>query len=463
MKKHLFTLMLLFSVFLAFAQSPTPTLTLSIADANMLPTMKPSTAHYKVDRVYGQNLQTEYYFKYGVPTSALSPFLASLHLNITSIWVDPVSGVPVQGYWTSEKVYSALVNTIDFSKSMTHLVTAADIFKSDSTRIALDSLRLNAYQTAMTAALSNKFDTPNGTSTQFINGKGELVSLQYLTDSTLMVVTQKFVSKDSVYNNPTWIGYLDYGTKLQNKPNLSVYETTSHASATYYPLTNPSGYISSVPAQSFASLTGKPTTLSGYGITDGVTTASLSSTLSNYVLTSTYTSGLAAKQNLITLTTTGSGASTFNQSTGALNIPTPTVNTYTAGTGISIASNVITNTAPYVVPVISTPTLVLGTSYQAPANKNVWVNASITHTIALTLVLSSGSSLVQLQTSPNGTTWTTINSSGYSDGVAVAVALTKTVTNNVSGEVAPSQFYRLLATTSGAGTAAITNQQLKTY
>jgi len=33
-------------------------------------------------------------------------------------------------------------------------------------------------------------------------------------------------------------------------------------------LTNDSGFISSVPAQSFASLTGKPTTLAGYGITD---------------------------------------------------------------------------------------------------------------------------------------------------------------------------------------------------
>jgi|GEM_PF-4043713 len=35
-----------------------------------------------------------------------------------------------------------------------------------------------------------------------------------------------------------------------------------------YNSTNPNGYISSVPAQTFSSLTGKPTTLSGYGITD---------------------------------------------------------------------------------------------------------------------------------------------------------------------------------------------------
>lgn len=107
--------------------------------------------------------------------------------------------------------------------------------------------------------------------------------------------------------------------------------------------------------------------------------------------------------------------------------------------------------------------MVLGTSYQAPANKNVWVNASITHTIALTLLLSSGSSTVFLETSPNNSTWTTINSAGFSDAVAVAVALNKTVTNNVSGEVQPGYYYRLRAVTSGAGSAAIVNQQLKTY
>ena len=39
-----------------------------------------------------------------------------------------------------------------------------------------------------------------------------------------------------------------------------------------YPLTgNPSGFLTSVPAQSFSSLTGKPTSIAGYGITDTLT------------------------------------------------------------------------------------------------------------------------------------------------------------------------------------------------
>lgn len=45
-------------------------------------------------------------------------------------------------------------------------------------------------------------------------------------------------------------------------------DVTTALSFTPYNATNPNAYISSVPAQAFASLTGKPTTLSGYGITD---------------------------------------------------------------------------------------------------------------------------------------------------------------------------------------------------
>lgn len=59
------------------------------------------------------------------------------------------------------------------------------------------------------------------------------------------------------YINPSWITSLPY-TKITGTPTLvSVF-------------TNDAGYLTSTPAQSFSSLTGKPTTLSGYGITDAV-------------------------------------------------------------------------------------------------------------------------------------------------------------------------------------------------
>jgi len=66
------------------------------------------------------------------------------------------------------------------------------------------------------------------------------------------------------YVNPSWIVSLPF-TKLTGTPStLSGYGITDA-----YPLAgNPSNFLTSVPAQSFSSLTGKPTTLSGYGITD---------------------------------------------------------------------------------------------------------------------------------------------------------------------------------------------------
>lgn len=125
--------------------------------------------------------------------------------------------------------------------------------------------------------------------------------------------------------------------------------TISYDNSSYYLNSNPSGYISSVPAQSFSSLTGKPTTLSGYGITDayplsgnpsGFLTsvpaqsfASLTgkpTILSGYGITDAYPlSGnpssfitQSGARNAISLTTTGtSGAATYNSGTGVLNVP----------------------------------------------------------------------------------------------------------------------------------------------
>ena len=78
-------------------------------------------------------------------------------------------------------------------------------------------------------------------------------------------------------------------------------QSTSEANAAYYPLSaNPGAYITS-------------SALSPY-----LTSASASST---YATSSGIASSLATKQNTVTLTTAGSGAATFNSTTGALNIP----------------------------------------------------------------------------------------------------------------------------------------------
>src|SRR6056300_133063 len=85
----------------------------------------------------------------------------------------------------------------------------------------------------------------------------------YLTAETShadVVVDGDFTSQDIMLRGAS-AG--SYSILTDNSANLNTaFGWGDHASA---------GYLTSVPAQSFASLTGKPTTLAGYGITDGYT------------------------------------------------------------------------------------------------------------------------------------------------------------------------------------------------
>lgn len=201
-----------------------------------------------------------------------------------------------------------------------------------------------------------------------------------------------------------------YATTTQLNTKLAITDTANKwlspgtAALLYYPLnSNPSNYLISVPAQSFASLTGKPTTLSGYGITDAyplsgnpssfLTAASITgklnisdsaamllpylrksdattlyqpvgsyatssqlalklnisdtgSMLNNYRnAINTNAAAIATKQNNISLTTTGSGAASLVGTT--LNIPTITPGTGTVtsiSTGLGLTGGTITTT-----------------------------------------------------------------------------------------------------------------------
>lgn len=109
-------------------------------------------------------------------------------------------------------------------------------------------ISVNAASFASTSALSAKFDSPTGTTAQYLRGDGTL--------ATFPTIPAGQVQSDWGQSNS---GVLDY---VKNKPDLSVYATTS-----------------------------------------------------------ALTSGLAAKQASLTLTTTGSGAASLVGAT--LNIPTP--------------------------------------------------------------------------------------------------------------------------------------------
>jgi len=162
--------------------------------------------------------------------------------------------------------------------------------------------------------------------------------------------------------------------EILNKPLLAPVATLG----TYASLTGiPSAFAPAAHTQAFSTITSTPTTLAGYGITDGLT----ASALAPYATSADLTTGLATKFNnpagtvaqylrgdgtaatfptavsafandsayvsqagarsAISLTTTGTGgAATYNSATGVLNVPTyansgGTVTSVTAGTGLS--------------------------------------------------------------------------------------------------------------------------------
>lgn len=100
-------------------------------------------------------------------------------------------------------------------------------------------------------------------------------------------------------------------------------------------LTNDSGFLTSVPAQSWSSITGKPTTLDGYGITDAIknTTTATATTL-------------AAGASATAVYDKATNKFTFGIPRGA----TGPAGTYTAGSGISISGNTISADIPVALP-----------------------------------------------------------------------------------------------------------------
>ena len=191
--------------------------------------------------------------------------------------------------------------------------------------------------------------------------------------------------------------------------------TISYDNSTYYLSSNPNGYISSVPAQSFTSLTGKPVTLSGYGITDAYP---LSGNPSGFLTTEVDGS---ITNEIQTLSRVGDSLSLSSQ--------TPKV--YAP---IYTGSNPTFNNAP---------TVTLNTSKQISTTKNARVSYTVLSSVQLALVVSSGSVQTFLEISPNNSTWTTINSTGLVETLAVAVATTRSQYQNIQGEVPAGYWVRL--------------------
>jgi|GEM_PF-6094654 len=234
---------------------------------------------------------------------------------------------------------------------------------------------------------------------------------------------------------------------------------------TPYSSSNPNGYISSVPAQSWASITGKPTFAA-------VATSGLYSDLSGAPTIPTTTSQITEGSRLyytdtraraaVSLTTTGSGAATYNPSTGALNVPTPTV--YTAGTGIDITSGVISSSAAAVT-FNNAPSRTIGTSFQVSTTRPARVSYTVSCVTGLSLLNLNSNAQAFLEISANNSTWITVNGAGSTKTLAVSlsVGINETTLYNLQCEVPAGWWVRLRSVVSGGGTVAFSSGQEAQY
>lgn len=128
----------------------------------------------------------------------------------------------------------------------------------------------------------SNYSTTTGTVTSVAGGTG-LTGGTITSTGTLAVDVGTTANKIVQLDGSAKLPAVD-GSNLTNLPAGSVTASSTTAftnkSGAISQWTNDSNYLTSVPAQSFASLTGKPTTIAGYGITDSVT-ASSSHTFTN--------------------------------------------------------------------------------------------------------------------------------------------------------------------------------------
>lgn len=145
---------------------------------------------------------------------------------------------------------------------------------------------------------------------------------------------------------------------------------------------------------------------------------------------------IAESGNTITISTSGTSGATG------------TFNTVNVSNGLVTSGNNSTS---------ASATRAFNTNFKISTTQSTRVSYSFTHTIALTLLLASGSTSAFLEISPdNGSgaptgVWTTISQAGYSDGVSVAVSLSKATTNNVQGEIPANTWARIRTAGTNAG------------
>lgn len=151
---------------------------------------------------------------------------------------------------------------------------------------------------------------------------------------------------------------------------------------------------------------------------------------------------------------------------------TVTIPSYTAGSGISITSNVISNTLPDQTvtisgasgtypnftlpqPIISVVNRSLNTNFTPSSTRTTIASYSVTCQVTNPLLVGTSTATAFLEYSTNGgTTWNNPSQVGNSSGVGVTVTLqlTNGQTGTLVGGIPPNALTRIRTATSGTGT-----------
>lgn len=198
---------------------------------------------------------------------------------------------------------------------------------------------------------------------------------------------------------------------------------------------------------SFSNILGRPNTLDGYGIVDGVrsifgrtgTVVSQSGDYNTSLVpenTNLYFTVARARSSVSVVSNTGIN---YNTVSGEFSIPSATYN--------------------------NAPARTFNSSFRVSLVRPTRVSYTISITTALSLLNLNSSGVVQLQISPDNTAWTTINSAGITRtlAVSISVGLNDVSLLNVQGEI-PTGFYcRLVSTVSGGASVTFSSGQEVIY
>lgn len=281
------------------------------------------------------------------------------------------------------------------------------------------------------------------------------------------------IDADIAAGSPTWANITD-------KPSLF--------SGAYVDLTGKPTLFSGA----YADLTGKPTipTVDSASIIAGLGFTPYNATNPNAYVNQ------AGARSAISLTTTGSGAATYNSSTGALNIPpgnSGTVTSVTAGTGLS--GGTITTTGTISLPNTGTAgtfttvttdeqgrvasgtalliatgttrsivTTTSSTGFQIDASRDCEVSYDI-DMLSTATIGGASSVTVYLETADTNSTtpgdWTTVAkvSNGQTITLAIVLQSAQTATMQVTRKVPAGKWVRLRSVIAGTASATIAHQQ----